>query len=67
MLRERLAAFMGAPPEGQTRNDFRMTYLEHIADEAIAGIEPNRLHVYTARLEQFYALAENMEDMEVGT
>ncbi|KAF0704092.1 hypothetical protein AaE_015113 [Aphanomyces astaci] len=65
-LRERVAAFMGPPPDGQTRNEFRMQYLEHTADEAIAGIEPNRLHVYTARLEPFYVRAENMEDMDVG-
>ncbi|KAF0747087.1 hypothetical protein AaE_007867, partial [Aphanomyces astaci] len=29
-------------------------------------IEPNRLHVYTARLEPFYVRAENMDDMDVG-
>ncbi|KAF0775371.1 hypothetical protein AaE_000929, partial [Aphanomyces astaci] len=39
-LRERVAAFMGPPPDGHTRNVFRMQYLEHTADEATAGIEP---------------------------
>ncbi|ETV71631.1 hypothetical protein, variant [Aphanomyces astaci] len=39
LLRERLAAFMGPRPDGQTRDEFRMAYLEHIADEVIAGMD----------------------------
>ncbi|KAF0714003.1 hypothetical protein AaE_011662 [Aphanomyces astaci] len=35
LLRERLAAFMGPPPDGSTREEFRMQYLEHTADEAM--------------------------------
>lgn len=37
LLRERLAAFMGPPPDNQSRLEFRMSYLEHIANEVIAG------------------------------
>ncbi|KAG9414733.1 hypothetical protein AC1031_008148 [Aphanomyces cochlioides] len=58
---------MGPPPDGQTRDEFRIAYLEYIADEAINGIEPNRLHVFTGRLEPFYARVENMDNMDVGT
>ncbi|KAF0704534.1 hypothetical protein AaE_014878 [Aphanomyces astaci] len=37
-LRERLAAFMGPPPDGLTREEFRMQYLEHVAQEVIQGM-----------------------------
>ncbi|ETV88725.1 hypothetical protein H257_00240 [Aphanomyces astaci] len=36
LLRERLATCMAPPPDGQTREEFRMAYLEHIANVAIA-------------------------------
>ncbi|KAH9113017.1 hypothetical protein AeMF1_012730 [Aphanomyces euteiches] len=38
LLRERLAAFMGPPPEGSTREEFRMSYLEYVASQSINGI-----------------------------
>lgn len=38
MLRERLTAFMGPPPDGQTRDEFIMAYFEHIADKVINGM-----------------------------
>ncbi|KAH9116547.1 hypothetical protein AeMF1_009531 [Aphanomyces euteiches] len=66
LLRERLAAFMGPPPEGSTREEFRMSYLEHVASQSINGVDVNRLHRLTQRLEYFYGRAENMIDMEVG-
>ncbi|KAH9123896.1 hypothetical protein AeMF1_005247 [Aphanomyces euteiches] len=67
MLRERLAAFMGPPPEpGMTREEFRMQYLEFVAQGVIDGIDVHRLHHYTLRLEYFYGLAERMDDMQVG-
>ncbi|RHY67013.1 hypothetical protein DYB30_009036, partial [Aphanomyces astaci] len=65
-LRERLAAFMGPPPDGLTREEFRMQYLEHVAQEVIQGIDIQRLNRYALRLEYFYGRAERMEDMEVG-
>ena len=37
LLRERLAAFMGVPPEGSTREEFRMSYLEHVASQSMDG------------------------------
>ena len=37
LLRERLVAFMGPPPDGLTRDEFRLQYLEHIALEVIRG------------------------------
>ncbi|RHZ00601.1 hypothetical protein DYB35_012719 [Aphanomyces astaci] len=37
LLRERLAAFMEPPPDGQTREEFRMQYLEFVAQEVIDG------------------------------
>ncbi|ETV64208.1 hypothetical protein H257_18875 [Aphanomyces astaci] len=56
LLRERLAAFMGPRPDGQTRDEFRMAYLEHIADEVIAV--PNRAQQadYYIPNEVFYPL-----------
>ncbi|ETV72293.1 hypothetical protein H257_12463 [Aphanomyces astaci] len=66
LLRERLAAFMGPPPDGLTWEEFRMQYLEHMAQEVIRGIDIHRLNRYALRLEYFYGRAERMEDMEVG-
>ncbi|KAF0702074.1 hypothetical protein AaE_016145 [Aphanomyces astaci] len=66
LLRERLSAFMVPPPGGLTREEFRMRYLEYVAQEVIQGIDIQRLNRYTLRLEYFYARAERMEDMEVG-
>ncbi|KAH9103403.1 hypothetical protein AeMF1_020253 [Aphanomyces euteiches] len=67
LLRERLAAFMGPAPDGQTRDEFRLSYLEHVAHEVIAGVDVNRLHRLSLRLEHFYTIAENLGNMEVGT
>ncbi|KAF0706248.1 hypothetical protein AaE_014213, partial [Aphanomyces astaci] len=58
--------FMGPLPDGQTRDEFPMAYLEHIADEVIADVDVNRMHRCSLRVEYFYGCAENMEDMEVG-
>ncbi|KAG9412184.1 hypothetical protein AC1031_015119 [Aphanomyces cochlioides] len=66
LLRERLAAFMGPPPDGQTRDEFRISYLEHIAREVIAAVDTNRLHRLSLRLEHFYQRVDNLDDMEVG-
>ena len=38
LLRERLAAFMAPSPDGQTRGEFRIAYLEYIAKEVISGL-----------------------------
>ncbi|KAH9138467.1 hypothetical protein AeRB84_017220 [Aphanomyces euteiches] len=64
LLRERLAAFVGPAPDGQTRDEFRLPYLEHVAHE---GVDVNRLHRLSLRLEHFYTIAENLGNMEVGT
>ncbi|KAH9112347.1 hypothetical protein AeMF1_013306 [Aphanomyces euteiches] len=67
LLRERLAAFMGSPPDqGITREEFRMQYLEFVAQGVIDGIDVHRLHRYSLRLEYFYGMAERMENMQVG-
>ncbi|KAH9147501.1 hypothetical protein LEN26_004708 [Aphanomyces euteiches] len=67
LLRERLAAFMGPAPDGQMRDEFRLSYLEHVAHEVIAGVDVNCLHRLSLRLEHFYTIAENLGNMEVGT
>ncbi|RHY84002.1 hypothetical protein DYB26_009558 [Aphanomyces astaci] len=48
------------------RTDSYSVHLYHIQLNNELGIEPNRLHVYMARLDPFYVRAENMEDMDVG-
>ncbi|KAF0725522.1 hypothetical protein AaE_009702 [Aphanomyces astaci] len=63
LLRERLAAFMGPRPDEQTRDEFRMAYLEHIVDEVIADVDVNRLHRCGSNTS---TAAEKMEDMEVA-
>ncbi|KAG9399373.1 hypothetical protein AC1031_011764 [Aphanomyces cochlioides] len=40
VLRERLAAFMGPPPEGSTREEIRVSYLEHVPSQSIDGTSP---------------------------
>ncbi|KAH9117567.1 hypothetical protein AeMF1_008792 [Aphanomyces euteiches] len=67
LLRERLAAFMGPAPDGQMRDESRLSYLEHVAHEVIAGVDVNCLHRLSLRLEHFYTIAENLGNMEVGT
>ncbi|ETV73040.1 hypothetical protein H257_12077 [Aphanomyces astaci] len=57
---------MGPSPYGSIREECRMQYLEHTADEVIRGIEPNRLSRFALRLEYFYGRADRLEDMEVG-
>ncbi|KAG9408302.1 hypothetical protein AC1031_021542 [Aphanomyces cochlioides] len=58
---------MGPPPDhGITREEFRMQYLEFVAQEVFEGIDVHRLHRYSLRLEYFYGLAERMENMQVG-
>ncbi|KAG9415285.1 hypothetical protein AC1031_008729 [Aphanomyces cochlioides] len=66
-LRESLAAFMGLPPEPQlTRLEFRMQFLENFAQRAIQEIDPNRNERYINRLDWFYGLAQDLQDMPVG-
>ncbi|KAF0706454.1 hypothetical protein AaE_014099 [Aphanomyces astaci] len=66
LIRERLAAFLGPPSDGATREEFRMQYLEHIAEQVIQVVDVNRLHQYARHLEAAYARAENMDDVLVG-
>jgi len=37
-LRDGVVAFMGPPPDGQTRNEFRMQYMETVALRAMEGV-----------------------------
>ncbi|KAF0726773.1 hypothetical protein AaE_009572 [Aphanomyces astaci] len=63
LVRERLEVFMGLPPHGLTRHEFRILFLEHIVEQVLDGVDTTRLPRYALRLECFYDRAEAMDDM----
>ncbi|KAG9414098.1 hypothetical protein AC1031_013305 [Aphanomyces cochlioides] len=65
-LRQGLAAFLGRPPDGQTREEFRIQYLEHIARDAIRAVDTSGFGRYIIRLDRLYGIAEALGNMEVG-
>ncbi|KAF0710026.1 hypothetical protein AaE_012692 [Aphanomyces astaci] len=66
LLRERLAAFTGPPSDGQNCEEFRMQYLEFVAQDVIDVVEVNRLGRFAFCLDYFYGRVEQLADMQVG-